>query len=350
MGEAQGTSKVGRREPSLTSYVFLRTSYFDSPRERPALIALLLLLAALALAAPGFFTPGNLREILMNLLPTLIVASGMTLVIALGEIDVSVGSQFALYSVLAGWLAREGVPLPMVIVVLGFAGILVGAGVGLLIARALVPSIVATLAVMVLLRESVRWSTGGEWIHNLPGNFQWFGLGGAAGQALIASSAIAIVLVLLWAMRRLAAGRAVLAVGSNREAARLAGIDPPRVVTAVFALMGALTALAAMLNAVRFLEVPANAGFGLELEAIAAVIVGGASISGGRASLTGTLVGVVLLGVIGTALTFLGVSPFWEKAVQGAIILAAVALEALGARPKPRTTRITRIGTRVPFR
>jgi rhamnose transport system permease protein len=135
-------------------------------------------------------------------------------------------------------------------------------------------------------------------------------------------------------LRNLRAGRAIHAVGSDAEAARLAGIEPPRVVFGVFVLMGALVGLAALLNATRFASVPGNAGGGLELKAIAAVVVGGTAITGGRGRLAGTLIGVALLGTIGTALTFAGINPFWEKAIQGAIILAAlvmdVVLERLG--------------------
>ena len=130
-------------------------------------------------------------------------------------------------------------------------------------------------------------------------------------------------------MRHLRAGRAPYAVGADADAARLAGLEPARVVMAVFALMGALVGLAATLNAVRFDAVPGNAGVGLEMKAIAAVVVGGAAISGGRGTLLGTVLGVCLLGVIGTALSFVGISPFWEKAVQGAVILAALVAESM---------------------
>src|SRR5438552_4474833 len=123
----------------------------------------------------------------------------------------------------------------------------------------------------------------------------------------------------------MAVGRAIYAVGSDTEAARLAGIEPARVTFLVFMLMGALVGLASLLNAVRFSTVPSNAGVGLELKAIAAVVVGGTAITGGRGTLIGTLIGVALLGTIGTALTFIGSNPFWEKAIQGAIRLAALA-------------------------
>jgi rhamnose transport system permease protein len=130
----------------------------------------------------------------------------------------------------------------------------------------------------------------------------------------------------LWSWR---AGRALYATGSNREAARVAGLNTPAIVAAVFVLTGVLTGLAAALDAARFNQVPSNAGIGLELTVIAAVVVGGTSITGGRGSVAGTVLGVALLGVIAPALIFLGVSGYWGDAVQGAIILIAIGLEAV---------------------
>jgi len=201
---------------------------------------------------------------------------------------------------------------------------LMGAVGGWFVARLKMPSIVVTLALMVAWRDGLRWVTEGTWVQDLPANFQWFGLGQTVGQIVVIVLALAVLASFGWALRNLAAGRAVYAVGSDAEAARLAGINPQSVVLTTFVLMGALVGLAALLNAMRFSIVPSNAGIGLELKAIAAVVVGGTAITGGRGSILGTLIGVALLGTIGTALTFIGINPFWEKAIQGAIILAAV--------------------------
>ena len=133
-------------------------------------------------------------------------------------------------------------------------------------------------------------------------------------------------------MRNVAAGRAVYMTGSNREAARLAGIDTIAVRLSVFVVGGALVGLAAFVNAVRFSQIPPNTGLGLEMKVIAAVIVGGTAITGGRGTVAGTLLGVILLGAIGPALTFLGVSAYWERALHGAIILTAVVIDAIRGR------------------
>jgi rhamnose transport system permease protein len=258
----------------------------------------------------------------------LIVALGATLVILTGEIDISVGSVFAVCGVAAGLAAKAGLP----VLAAGLAACAVGAAVGalngLLVAKVRVPSIVVTLATMVALRDALRWSTEGAWVQDLPAGFQWLGLTQSLYPVAMGLVAVTLVGAMAWGMRHLAAGRAIYATGSNADAARLVGFDTAFVKLCVFAAAGALTGLAAVLNAVRFNQIPANVGLGLEMKVIAAVVVGGASIRGGQGNIAGTLLGVVLLSAIGPALTFLGVSAYWERAIQGGIILTAVALDA----------------------
>jgi rhamnose transport system permease protein len=290
------------------------------------------LLITVGVIAPSFFSGGNLRDLALNNAPVLLISIGMTMVILVGQIDISVGSQFAVATVAAGVLAKAGVPILMLLPCLILIGAAMGAVNGLLVGSLRLPSIIVTLAMLVAWRDALRWITGGEWVQNLPVNFQWFGLGQSLGQWLIVIGSIIVLIVFTWTLRNLAAGRAIYAVGSDAEAARLAGVEPTQVTFVVFALMGALVGLAALLNAVRFSTVPSNAGLGLELKAVAAVVVGGTAITGGRGRLLGTLIGVALLGTIGTALTFVGINPFWEKAIQGAIILAALASDFLLGR------------------
>ena len=307
----------------MTSQSALKLSFTRHSRELSAAAAFASLLLIVGIISPSFFSAANLRDLMISNAPVLIVAVGMTLVIIAGQIDISVGSQFAVCSIAAGMLAKS-LPMPIVVLMVIVAGCVLGAINGLLVARVKIPAIVVTLATLVAWRDGLRWATEGIWVQNLPANFQWFGLGQVGGQFLIVAAAMTILLAFGWAMLNLPAGRAVYAVGSDAEAARLAGINPSQVTFSVFVLMGALVGLAALLNAVRFSSVPANAGIGLEMKAIAAVVVGGAAITGGRGTLIGTLIGVALLGTIGTALTFAGINPFWEKAIQGAIILVAL--------------------------
>jgi rhamnose transport system permease protein len=307
-------------------------------REISAVIAFAVLLAVVAIIAPSFFSGGNLRDLVINNAPALILAVGMTLVILVGQIDISIGSQFAVCSVAAGVLAKTGMPLPILLTGILMIGAALGALNGALIGWLRLPSIIVTLAMLVLWRDALRWITEGAWVQDLPDNFQWFGLSQRSGEIVIVAITALLFTIFAWSLRNLVIGRKLYAVGSDIEAARLAGIDTSKVIFGVFVVMGALTGVAAFLNAVRFSSIPGNTGVGLELKAIAAVVVGGAAISGGRATLAGTLVGVALLGTIGTALTFLGINPFWEKALQGAIILVALvsdaALDRLGKHGK----------------
>ncbi len=300
-------------------------------REASVALAIALLAGVLAFVAPGFFSRGNLADLFLGNVPVLIAAFGATLVILTGEIDISVGSVFAVCSIVAGLAAQPGLPLA----VAGLAAVTAGAALasvnGVLVAYAGLPSIVVTLATMVALRDGLRWGMEGAWVENLPSGFQWLGLG-QAGYPLVAFAIAAIAFaVLAWTLRHVAAGRAVYATGSDAGAARLAGFNTSLVKFSVFAAAGALTGLAALLNAVRFNQIPSNAGIGLEMKVIAAVVVGGAAIRGGSGTVTGTLLGVVLLAAIGPALVFLGINPYWERAVQGAIILAAVGIDAVRA-------------------
>lgn len=294
-----------------------------------AIVALALLLAA---AAPGFFTAENLNDIFLANLPVLIIALGMTLLIVAGEIDISVGSMFAVCGIVAGTLAKGNLSLPLVAAMTCAAGAALGALNGSLSGYLQVPAIVVTLATMIVLREGLRWVTQGAWVQDLPGGFQWLGFTQRVYPFFVAGIASALVVTLAWGSRHVAGLRAVYATGSNLSAARLAGINTRRVKFVAFLFVGAVTGLAALLNSARFNQIPANAGLGLEMKVIAAVVIGGTAITGGRGTILGTLLGVVLLGAIGPALTFIGVSAYWERAVQGLIILVAVALDVLRGR------------------
>ena len=295
---------------------------------------------ALAIGRPEYFSRGNLLDLFLASLAVLIIAAGMTVVILCGEIDISVGSAFALCAVAAGVLAKTGLPTSAVTAAVCVMGALIGCVNGSLVAYLRLPSIVVTLAMMIVLRDGLRWATQGAWVQDLPSDFQWMGLSQGAYPWVAGAIAVSITAVLAWALRYTAAGRLLYATGSSRDAARLAGVNTSLVTLSAFAALGAVTGLAAVLNAMRFNQIPANTGLGLELKVIAAVVVGGTAITGGRGTLAGTVLGVVLLGAIGPALTFLGVSAYWERAIQGAIILIAVAADALPQRWRRSTGHV----------
>ena len=300
-------------------------------RELSVAAALLVMLALLALFAPAFFQPQPLLSLATREAPTLVVACGMALVIISRQIDISVGSQFSVCGVCAGLLAASGWPLAATLPAAVGAGALLGAVNGALIAGLGLPSIVVTLAMMVTLRQGLNLARQGQFV-NLPDGVQWFGLGQSSGQWLIVGFALLLLVALALAMRHLAAGRYIHAIGSDAEAARLAGIRPRLGTFLVFVLMGGLTGLAAMLNVVQSPQVQPLSGLGLELKVIAAVVVGGVAISGGRGNLWGAFAGLLLLACIGPALTHLHVEAYWEKAIQGAIILLAVVADGFRSR------------------
>ena len=298
-------------------------------RELSVAAALGLLMLALAIFAPHFFAVQPLLSRLTAQTPALVVAIGMTLVMVSRQIDISVGAQFGMCAVIAGLLAPHG----LVVAIFGAiaAGAIMGMLNGLLVARLGLPSIVVTLATMVTWQEALRlWQQGK--LLNLPAGVQWFGMSQAAGQMTLITLAVAMLAVAAWMMRNVAAGRHVYAVGTDAEAARLAGIDPKRVTFGVFVLMGALTGLAAILNTVQSPQVQPTCGDGMEMKVIAACVVGGVAVSGGRGRLWGVFPGLILLANVNPALTHFHVQAYWEKAIQGFVILLAVVADGLRSR------------------
>jgi rhamnose transport system permease protein len=194
---------------------------------------------------------------------------------------------------------------------------------------------VVTLATMVTLRQGLNMARQGEFV-NLPDSVQWFGMSQMAGQWSLVALALVFVVVMAFAMKHFSAGRFVYAVGADAEASRLAGIRPQLVTFSTFVLLGALTGIAAMMNIVQSPQVQPACGAGLELKVIAAVVVGGVAISGGRGNLWGVFVGLLLLACVSPALTHLHIEAYWEKAIQGAIILLAVVADGLRSRKTNR--------------
>jgi rhamnose transport system permease protein len=297
-------------------------------REWSVVGVLALLLAYLAWRAPAFFQLQPLLSLLAREAPSLVVACGVAMVIIVRQIDISVGSQFSVCSVIAGLLAAAGWPLAAVVPVAVLIGGSLGLVNGLLVAWLGLPSIVVTLATLVALRQGLNLVRQGEFV-NLPERIQWLGLSQVQGQWLLVGGAVGLVAVLAWGLRHLAAGRWLYAVGSDAEAARLAGIRPRAVTLGTFVLMGALTGIAAMMNVVQSPQVQPLTGSGLELKAIAAAVVGGVAISGGRGTVWGVLAGLLLLACISPAMVHLHIDAYWEKAIKGLIILAAVMVEGL---------------------
>ena len=220
------------------------------------------LLAVLAVMRPVYFHVQFFSGLVQSA-PLLIAAVGMTWVILARQIDISIGSQFSVCGVVAAMAARVGLPMPLVAALAIFTGGVFGALNGFLVGFIELPSIVVTLATMVLLKQGLSWIRNGVAVNGLPPAFQWFGASQSVGEIFIVIVASAVFFIFLYASNYLTGGRAVYAVGSDHEAARLAGLRPRHVTFVVFTLMGALAGLAALLNAVRFPQADTKAGDGL---------------------------------------------------------------------------------------
>ena len=304
-------------------------------RELSIAAALVAVLGVLAIVAPQFFRTQSLLSLAAAQIPALVVAAGVAVVMIARQIDISVGSQFGVCAVASGLAAASGLPLPLVIAVSVGLGAAMGALNGVLVAFLGLPSIVVTLATLVTWAEALRMFQRGQFV-DLPAGTQWFGLSQQAGQITVITIGVALVAFGAWMLRNLNAGRFVFAVGSDAESARLAGINPRRVTFAVFVLAGMLAGLAAALNVAQSPQVDPKCGVGLEMKAIAAAVVGGVAVNGGRGNLWGVFVGLFLLATINPALTYLRVEAYWEKAIQGGVILLAVLADGLRARRSRR--------------
>ncbi len=297
-------------------------------REMTVGAAFMLLMAALAVFAPNFFQGQPFVSRLASQMPALVLAIGVALVIITRQIDISIGAQFGMCAVIAGTAAVGGMPMGVAVLSAICAGAAMGAANGLLVAYLRLPSIVVTLATMVIWQEVLRLWQKGRMIA-LPEGVQWFGMSQGAGQAAVIAIAVALLIGAAWAMKNLSAGRHIYATGSDAEAARLAGINPKSVTFGTFLTMGILTGIAASLNLVQSPQIQPNCGDGLELKAIAAAVVGGVAITGGRGTLWGVLLGLMLLANVNPALTHFHQPPYWEKAIQGLVILLAVGADGL---------------------
>ncbi len=318
---ALGTTREGVRHETAARRPVLQ-------RELGLGALLALFLAGVSLAAPSFATRQNFADMLTNNAYLMVAAVGMTFVILTAGIDISVGAILAVSATVAALSAERGAPVIGVLLAALLAGGILGAVNGGLVARVRIPPIIATLATLTLFRNTLIHFTGGRWI-NLPAEFRQFGLSEPLGVPVAVWIAAVVVALAAVAARRTAFGRSVYAVGSNPDAAGHQGIAVQTVRGRVYLVMGLLAGLAAFVYITRLSAVQTNAGGGLEMVVITAVVVGGANIFGGSGTIVGTVIGVLLLGAIAGSLTHLRIDPSWERACQGVLILGAVVVDAV---------------------
>ncbi len=315
---------------------------------RMPLILLLLIIAASVLTEGRFAQVDNLVNVMRQVSLEAMIAFGMTAIIVTGGIDLSVGSLVALTGVVAAATMRGAgdAPAAMAIALGLSAGVAMGAGAGAasgaVIARLAIPPFIVTLAVMLMARGFAFIICGGQPIYELPAPLMTLGRGfvleGVLGRLLPVPVLIMLVMYGVFALMlsRSVFGRSVIAVGSNEEAARLAGIPTRRTKCLVYAITGAVCGLAGTLQTAKLMAGDPKVGEMWELNVIAAVVVGGTSLFGGRGSMTGTLIGALIIGVLNNSLNLLHVEHFWQKVLLGGVILGAALIDA-GLRRLERT-------------
>ncbi|GJM33911.1 MAG: ribose ABC transporter permease [Saprospiraceae bacterium] len=303
-----------------------------------SLIALFFMCLILALMADNFMTTDNFWNVMRQISVNVCISVGMTLVILTAGIDLSVGSVLALCGAITAGLLKFGISIPSANLFIGFtvfgaviAGMLAGGVMGLVngyaVTRFKVPSFVATLAMLTMARGFTMLWTQGHPITGLGDSFGFLGTGWLLGipMPVWISGIVVFVAVILTNKTRF--GRHVYAIGGNENAARLSGIPITKVKIWVYVIAGILAAIGGLLVTARLDSAQPNAGMSYELDAIAAVVIGGTSLAGGRGTILGTVLGAMIIGVLNNGLILLDVSPFWQQVIKGMVILLAVIID-----------------------
>jgi len=313
-------------------------------REAGIGLALLLLVGVFALLSPIFLTAGNLTNIFTQISINVILAVGLTFVILIGGIDLSVGSVMAFCAVVAGTVLKlDGLEPAAAIPLALVASIAVGAACGLVNGAVsawwAIPSFIVTLGMLNIARGAALQWTQARSIYEFPDDFNNFGSATLLGVPAIFLVALALVLAGWFVLNRTVFGRLVYAIGNNEEAVRLAGHSVRFYKIAAFVICGAAVGVGAVIYMTRLTIASPISGIGFELNAIAAVIIGGTSLSGGRGSIIGTLLGACIIGVLANGLILIGMSDFLRQMVTGFVIILAVVLDVLRARLAQRAAR-----------
>jgi rhamnose transport system permease protein len=302
-------------------------------RELGLLVALGLLVLGTYAAEPRYLSSQNLRDIGLNVAIVALLAVGQTVVVISRNIDLSVGSVLGFTAFATGSLFADhhGIAIPLVILVAVAIGAGFGAINGALVSLGRVPSLVVTLGTLYIIRGAdFAWASGRQInAADMPNRFLELGSNSIAGIPVLTLIAVVVMLVAGFYLRSYRSGRELYAIGSNPDAATLAGIRVGRRVFGAFVISGALAGLAGALYAARFGTIDATAGTGQELAVVSAVVVGGVAIFGGSGTVYGAALGALLLSCIGSALAVLRVNGFWEQAIVGALLLAAITIDRL---------------------
>jgi ribose transport system permease protein len=299
-------------------------------RFRP-LLGLLFLVVVISIISPRFLTLNNLLNILRQTSINAIIAAGMTFVIITGGIDLSVGSILAICGAVAAFMISSGFDPFITIATVMMLGATLGMFAGIIITKGKVQPFIATLVAMTLLRGATLVFTDGRPISTgfdeASDMFAWFGTGYIFGIPVPVFLMVLIFAISFYVLKYTRFGRYIYAVGGNEEAARLSGVRVNRVKTAAYAISGLFAAIAGIIITARLSSAQPTAGAGYELDAIAAVVLGGTSLAGGVGTIFGTLVGALIIGILNNALNLLNVSSYYQMIAKGTVILIAVLMD-----------------------
>ena len=289
------------------------------------LIGLLLLCIILAIQSPVFLSKNNILNVLRQVATNLYIACAMTMIIILGGIDLSVGSIIALSGVVTGgMIAFDGAPLVVAVACGLLVGLVVGGFNGFVVSTTTIPPFIVTLATMNIARGAAYVYTGGQPIRVMSDSFNFMGAGYLGEIPMPIIYLVIIVLVSLFIMDKSKLGRHIYAVGGNHKAALFSGIKTKRVTFFAYIFSGLMSAIAGIVLASRMFSGQPTAGQGAEMDAIAAVVLGGTSMSGGSGKIGGTVIGALVIGVLSNGLNLMGINSFWQYIVKGIVILIAV--------------------------
>lgn len=292
-----------------------------------SLVSLLVLCTIVSVIAPRFLTVGNITNVLTQVSVNAIIAVGMTFVILTGGIDLSVGSIVAITGAVAASLDKAHFNIVMIILIVLVIGAIIGYLNGFIIAKCNIQAFIATLATVTVFRGVTYVYTQGNPISGLGKSFMALGNKKAAGIPLPVIIMAVVVLIGAYIVSQTKFGRYVYAIGGNEDSARLSGINTKKIKNYVYMISGITAAISGIIVTSRIGSASPNAGASFELDAIAAVVLGGTSLAGGEGQISGTIIGAVIIGVLNNGLNLLNVSPFYQLIVKGGVILLAVLLD-----------------------
>lgn len=292
-----------------------------------SLVGLIILCLIVSIIAPRFLTLGNITNVLTQVSVNAIIALGMTFVILTGGIDLSVGSIVAISGAVAAYMVKGNVNVLAAVAVAVIIGAAIGYLNGFIVARGKIQAFIATLATMTIFRGVTYVFTGGNPISGLGNSFMIIGNKKLAGLPLPVIFMILVFIIAAYVITQTRFGRYVYAIGGNEDSARLSGISTNKIKNLVYMISGITAAISGVIVTSRIGSASPNSGSGFELDAIAAVVLGGTSLAGGEGQILGTIIGAVIIGVLNNALNLLNVSPFYQSIVKGAVILLAVLVD-----------------------